>query len=191
MLDDGHGFAILGQSGAGTPEHFGMHQPADLYVGLFSKALAGNGGFLSCPAYIADYISHFSRGVIFTTTLPPAMMAGVLQALRIVRSEPLLRHKLVRNVERLKTGLENIGYQVLGGASAILAIRVGHEQRAYDMVRKLQERGIHVNIFVRPAVRRGEAVLRLTVSSAHTIDDLDVTIKTFGDLKYWVDHPLA
>lgn len=191
MLDDGHAFAILGRSGAGTPEHFGIHEPVDLYVGLFSKALAGNGGFLSCSGYIADYVSHFSRGMIFTTTLPPAMMAGVLQALRIVRSEPQLRHKLFDNVKRLKVGLESIGYDVRGGASAILAIRVGHEQHAYDMVRKMQERGIHVNTFVRPAVRRGEAVIRLTVCATHTTADLDIAIEAFSDLKPWLDRMQA
>jgi 8-amino-7-oxononanoate synthase len=183
MLDDGHGFGVLGPTGAGTAEHFGLRGQIDIYLGLFSKALASPGGFIACERHLADYLRHMSRGIIFTTALPPAMAAGALAALRIVRTETSLRERLWSNVTSMKSGLEALGYDPDGGQSPIIAIQVGHEHIAYEMTKKLEDNGIHVNTFVRPAVKRGEALIRLTMSAAHSPQDIERGLNAFKVLR--------
>jgi glycine C-acetyltransferase len=183
MLDDGHGFGLLGPTGAGTAEHFGLKGQIDVYLGLFSKALASPGGFIACARHLADYLRHMSRGIIFTTALPPAMAAGALAALRILRTESSLRERLWSNVASMKSGLEALGYHPVGGQSPIIAIQVGHEHVAYEMTKRLEDKGIHVNTFVRPAVKRGEALVRLTISAAHSSEDIDRVLNAFEQLR--------
>ncbi|MFZ5876867.1 MAG: aminotransferase class I/II-fold pyridoxal phosphate-dependent enzyme [Nitrospirota bacterium] len=183
MLDDGHGFGLLGPTGAGTAEHFGLEGQIDIYLGLFSKALASPGGFIACEQHLSDYLRHMSRGIIFTTALPPAMAAGALTALRIIRTERYLRERLWLNVTTMKSGLEALGYHPVGGQSPIIAIRVGHEHVAYEMTKRLEKSGIHVNTFIRPAVKRGEALIRLTMSAAHSSDDIERALQAFDEMR--------
>jgi len=185
MLDDGHGFGILGPTGAGTAEHFGLKGQIDIYLGLFSKALGSLGGFIACKRHLADYLLHMSRGIIFTTALPPAMASGVLAALRIIQTEKGLRDRLWLNVSRMKSGLEELGYHPTGGESPIISIRVGHEHVAYEMTRQLERKGIHVNTFIRPAVKRGEAIIRLTNSAAHSSEDIEQALSAFRLIRSW------
>jgi 8-amino-7-oxononanoate synthase len=183
MLDDGHGFGLLGPTGAGTAEHFGLKGQIDIYLGLFSKALGSPGGFIGCERHLADYLLHMSRGIIFTTALPPAMAAGALASLRIIRTDSALRERLWSNVAKMKCGLENLGYHPVGGQSPILSIQVGHEHVAYEMTKQLENSGIHVNTFVRPAVKRGEALIRLTMSAAHSSEDIERGLSAFEKMK--------
>lgn len=183
MLDDGHGFGILGDTGAGTPQHFGMNGQVDIYVGLFSKVFGSLGGFVASSRELTDYLLRTSRGIIFTTAMPVAMAAGVLEGIQIVQQDSGLRRRLWTNVARMKMGLERLGYSPTGGASPILTIRVPHEHIAYRVAKALEELGVYVNTFVRPAVKRGESIVRLTISAAHTDADLDSALAAFATVK--------
>ena len=183
MVDDAHGFGIMGQTGSGTAEHFGLNGEVDLDIGMLGGALGGVGAFVACKKYIADYLRHFSRGFLFTTTLPPATTAALLEALRIIRTDKSLREKLFSNVDIIKRGLTELGYEISATESAIVSIFIGNEQTTYDMVKMLESRGIFVNAFIRPAVKRGKAKIRLTVTAAHSDTDLAQTLEAFKLLK--------
>ncbi len=187
MVDDAHGFGIMGERGSGTAEHFGVEGRIDLDIGMLGGALGGVGAFVACKRYIADYLRHFARGFLFTTTLPPASTAALLEALRIIKTDREIRAKLWANVEKLKAGLTRLGYKISATESAIISIFVGNEQDTYDIVRMLEERGVFVNAFIRPAVRRGEAKIRLTMTAAHSDLDIASTIEAFQDIKPALD----
>lgn len=186
MVDDGHGFGLMGKSGSGTAEHYGMRDGIDLDMGIFSAALAGIGGFVACKSYIREYLRHFSRGVLFTTSLTPATTAGILEALRVIRSDPSLRAKLWENVKLFKEGISNLGYQICQTGSAIISIPIGNEQSAYKVAHMLKERGVYVNVFRRPAVRRGEGKLRLSMSASHSEADIAEALEAFKSLRPFV-----
>jgi 8-amino-7-oxononanoate synthase len=185
MVDDGHGFGLMGASGSGTAEHYGLKEGIDLDMGIFSAALAGIGGFVACKSYIRDYLKHFSRGVLFTTSMTPATTAGVLEAIRVIRTDPLLRGKLWQNVKRFKDGITDLGYRICQTGSAIISIPIGNEQNSYKMAHMLKERGVYVNVFRRPAVKRGEGKLRLSMSAAHSEADIDEALDAFKSLRAW------
>jgi 7-keto-8-aminopelargonate synthetase-like enzyme len=188
MLDDGHGFGILGDMGAGAPQHFGLNGQVEIYVGLFSKVFGSLGGFVAASREVTDYLLRISRGIIFTTALPVAMAAGVLEGVRIVQQDRLLRNRLWSNVARMKEGLQSLGFFPTGGESPILTIRVAHEHTAYQAARALEALGVYVNTFVRPAVKRGESIVRLTISAAHTEADLETAIAAFATVKPLFDR---
>lgn len=183
LVDDAHGIGVMGQTGSGTPEHFGLRGKMELEVASFSGAFAGVGGFIACKQEVADYLLHFSNGVMFTTSLAPATLAGALEALRIMRTDTARRDTLWRNVYHLRGGLESLGYRLCPTGSAVISIEVGNEERAYEAVRALEARGIAVNAFRRPAVKRGEAKVRMSVSAAHSEQDIDLTLKAFSDVR--------
>jgi glycine C-acetyltransferase/8-amino-7-oxononanoate synthase len=190
MVDDAHGFGVMGARGSGTAEHFHLDGQIDLDMGTLSGVLGGIGGFVVCKQYIADYLRHFSKGFLFTTSLPPATTAGLVEALRIVRREPELRDRLWKNVHKLKVGFKDLGYQISDTESAIMSILIGNEQDTYRIVRQLEERGVYVSSFIRPAVKRGEARVRVTVSAAHSEEDIAVLLSAFRALKPTVDSAI-
>ncbi len=183
MVDDAHGLGVMGPTGAGTSEHFGLLGKIDIEVGTASAALGGVGGFLAGKKEVVQYLRHFSRGFLFTTSLPAATAAGLLEALRIVRADPLVREKLWNNIIHLKTALIDLGYKLGSMQAAVVCIPVGDEMTTYSVVQMLEERGIYVNAFVRPAVRRGSSIIRLSISAAHSQEDIQRTIEAFQEIR--------
>lgn len=183
MVDDAHGFGVLGPRGAGTPSHFGLQGKIDLDMGTFSGALGGIGGFVACDKYIKEYLQHLSRGYLFTVTLPAATTAGLLEALRILRSDEVLRVRLWSNIEQTRVGLKRLGWRVLPTESAIVTILIGDEQITYDVIRMLEELGVCVSAFVRPAVKRGQARIRLAITASHSEADITATLRAFAEVK--------
>jgi 7-keto-8-aminopelargonate synthetase-like enzyme len=188
MVDDAHGLGVMGTRGVGTAEHFGLLGTIDIEVGTGSTALGGVGGFLAGPRAVVDYLRHFSRGFLFTTSLPAATAAGLLEALRIIRDQPEVRVKLWENIHLLRRGLAELGYDVSTMEAAVVCLRVGHEEVTYQAVKALQDKGIYVNSFVRPAVKRGKSIIRLSVTAAHSVDDIHRTLEAFKDIKPAVDR---
>lgn len=183
MVDDAHGIGVMGHNGAGTPEHFGLKGQFDLNMGIFSAALAGVGGFVACKSYIKDYILHFSRGILFTTSLTPATTAGLIEALKVIKDDPSLRARLWSNIKRLRISLKDLGYQLGPTESSIMSIHIGNEETTYKAVRMLEARGVYVNAFRRPAVKRGEAKIRISVSAAHSEEDISKVLEAFEETK--------
>lgn len=183
LLDDAHGFGILGENGTGTAEHFGMKGGFELDMGTMAGALGGFGGFVASKSHVINYLKHFSRPFLFTTALPPFAAAAMLRSLTILKADPGLRAKLWGNIMSLRRGLTDLAIKFWPTESAILAIPVGNEQITYEIVRTLESRGIYVNTFVRPAVRRDLATVRLAVSASHSDRDILETLNVFEDIK--------
>lgn len=183
MLDDAHGLGVVGASGSGTPEHFNLKGQVDLDVGTMSASLGGVGGFIACKRYIADYLQHSSKGYTFTVNLPPATTAGLLEALKIIRTDVNLRSKLWNNVRQLKKGLQTLSYQYNPTDSAIISIDIGNEHATWDAVRMLEARGISVSPVFRPMVKRGESKIRLFVTASHSESDISQTLDAFREIR--------
>ena len=172
MVDDAHGAGVLGETGRGIEEHWGMPRSVDVLMGSFSKAPGSIGGYVTGSRALIDYLRFFARSSMFTASLPAAICAGITESFRVMDSESEHRLALWRNSGRLWLGLRAAGMHVPETVSPVVTVFVGHERLLNVMSRELFDRGFKVGNVCFPAVPRGEAILRLSVSARHT--DLDV-----------------
>ncbi len=179
MVDDAHGIGVLGKTGRGTAEHFGLEEEVDLIMGTYSKSLASIGGFISGSAKVIHYIKHFARSLIFSASPPPASIASVSAALDIMEHEPERRELLWKNTRKMFTGLKELGFEVGPSQTPIIPIVVGENQNAFTMAMMLQEEGVFANVAVSPAVPNGRALLRTSYMATHTDEQLDRVLKAF------------
>lgn len=173
MVDDAHGLGVLGASGRGTAEHFGVESEVDLVMGTFSKSLAAIGGFVAGDAPIIDYVRHTARSAVFSAALPPASAAAALAALAIVEREPERRKQLWEITAYMKRELAGLGFDTGNSESPVIPIVVGDDMRALRMVRRLHEEGVFVNCVISPAVPAGRAMIRTSYMATHTRAHLD------------------
>jgi 8-amino-7-oxononanoate synthase len=173
MIDDAHGLGVLGASGRGTAEHFGLESDVDLVMGTFSKSLAAGGGFVAGDRVVIDFIRHNARAQIFSASFPPASAAAVLKALELVEREPERRERLWENTRYMKQGLESLGFDTGESETPVIPIVVGDDWVCFEMVRRLHEEGVFVNPVISPAVPPGRAMLRTSYMATHTREHLD------------------
>jgi glycine C-acetyltransferase len=190
MLDDAHGLGVLGETGRGTEEHWGMQGSADILMGTFSKAPGSIGGYVSGSRELVEYLRFFARAGVFTAALPAATCAGITCAFRIMEREPEHRIRLWENARRLHGGLRDAGWIVPEEVSPIVTAFVGHDRLLYRASRELFDRGFKVGVVSYPAVPKHAAVLRMSVSARHTSDELDRAIDVLADIgrRYGVLH---
>lgn len=178
VVDESHALGVLGRSGKGTVEQYGVEGQIDIQTGTFGKALGGAGGGYVCGSQdLVDYLYHRSRSFIFTNALPPATVAGALAALTILEEDPGLVQRLRDNTEHFRVGVETIGLELLGGESPITPIIIGETPKAYAMADRLLEDGVFLGAVGYPVVPVGEARLRAQISAALTVDDLDFALE--------------
>ncbi|NWF52102.1 MAG: pyridoxal phosphate-dependent aminotransferase family protein [Nitrospirae bacterium] len=179
MVDDAHGIGVLGKTGRGTAEHFGLEEEVDLIMGTYSKSLASIGGFVAGSADVIHYIKHFARSLIFSASPPPASVASVGAALDIIENEPERREKLWRNTRKMLNGFIELGFEVGPSQTPIIPIVVGENENAFTMSMMLQEEGIFANVAVSPAVPNGRALIRTSYMATHTDEHLDKVLAAF------------
>jgi len=181
-VDDSHAHGVLGGTGRGTPEHFGVS--VDIVTGTLGKALGGAaGGFIAGPAPIIELMSQRSRPQLFSNALPPATAGAALAALRLLLRDPSLLENLREGVAYLREGLGALGYEVLDSPSAIVPIIVGETEKAIRLSHTMLQHGILITGFGFPVVPEGTARLRAQVSAAHTRDHLDKVLGAFEALR--------
>jgi 8-amino-7-oxononanoate synthase len=180
MVDDAHGLGVLGASGRGTAEHFGLEDEVDLVMGTFSKSLAAGGGFVAGDHVIIDFIRHNARAQIFSASFPPASAAAVLKAVELVEREPERRARLWENARYMKRELEALGFDTAGSETAVIPIVVGDDWVCFEMVRRLHELGVFVNPVISPAVPPGRAMLRTSYMATHEREHLDRALEAFA-----------
>lgn len=171
LLDDAHGTGVLGRTGAGTAEQFGLEGEVDITLGTFSKTFGVTGGFVSSSGDVVEYLRFFARSHVFSASLPPIVVAAVLGGLEVLEREPKRRARLHANVASLAQGLRERGFDVHPGA-AIVSLRVPESMDVAEASRQFQEAGIFLNTFEYPAVPRHEQRFRISVISEHTDEDL-------------------
>jgi 8-amino-7-oxononanoate synthase len=179
MVDDAHGIGVLGKGGRGTAEHFGLEDQVDLIMGTYSKSLAAIGGFIAGGAEAVDYIKHWARSMIFSASLPPALVATVSTALDIIEEQPLLRTTLWRNTHKMLEGYKALGYDTGSSKTPIIPVIIKDGAKTYQMCRYLFENGVFVNPIVSPAVPPGRELLRTSCMATHTEEQLDRVLGAF------------
>lgn len=179
MVDDAHATGVLGDRGGGTADHFHVEGKVDIIMGTFSKALGGVGGFISGSSDLIRFLKINTREYIFSSALPPATAAGLIAAIKEIKSHPEIRKKLWKNVERLKGGLKALGFNTLGSETQIIPVFIGKEEKAIAASRQLFENGIFVPCVRWPAVPEGQARLRCTAMATHTDGQIDQALEAF------------
>ncbi len=181
FIDDAHGFGVMGKTGAGTGEHFGLQDEVDLYLSTFAKSMAGIGAFVSGDKSIIDYLRYTMRSQIFAKALPMPMVEGGLVRLNMLRNDHSHRANLWENVKRLQTGLRERGFNLGNTESPVTPVYLSGElDEALRMNRDLRENyGIFCSLVVYPVVPKGVIMLRMIPSAVHTAQDIDETIEAF------------
>ncbi|MEJ6622156.1 MAG: aminotransferase class I/II-fold pyridoxal phosphate-dependent enzyme [Opitutae bacterium] len=173
ILDDAHGFGVLGKNGRGTADHFGMTDQVDVLCASFSKSLAGAGGFVASTREAIDYMRSHSKQTIFSAALSPASCACAQAALEIMQNEPEHQEKLFKNLARYRSILENLGLDTWESETPAIPIVLGEKEKVYYFWKALLEKGIYAIISIAPGVPPGKDLIRTAISAAHTEEDLD------------------
>jgi 8-amino-7-oxononanoate synthase len=179
MVDDAHGIGVLGNTGRGTVEYFGMENDVDLIMGTYSKSLASIGGFIAGDEDVVHYIKHFARALIFSASPPPASVAAVSAAIDIIESEPQRREMLWKNTNKMMQGFKDLGFETGPSQTPIIPIIVGADETAFRAVIMLQEEGVYANVAVSPAVPPGKALIRTSYMATHTDEQLERVLEAF------------
>jgi len=179
MVDDAHGIGVLGRGGRGTAEHFGLEDQVDLIMGTYSKSLAAIGGFIAGSKEVINFIKHVGRSMIFSASLPPALVATVSEALDIIEEQPQLREQLWKNTRKMLKGYKDLGFDTGDSETPIMPIIIGDSLKVYQMCRRLFENGVFVNPVVNPAVPPGRELLRTSFMATHTEEQLDRVLNAF------------
>jgi glycine C-acetyltransferase len=180
VVDDSHATGVLGPTGRGTPEHFGVIGEVDVITSTLGKALGGAaGGFVAGSAALCDMLTQRSRPQLFSNALPPTVAASALASVEFLGAHPERVTTLRENATYFREALTEAGFAPLAGETPIVPIIIGETATAMKMSDMLLEQGVFVTGFGFPVVPRGEARIRCQVSAAHTRADLDEAIAAF------------
>ena len=179
-VDDSHATGVLGRSGRGVAEHYGMIGDVDIITSTLGKALGGAaGGFTAGPASLTDYLTQRSRPQLFSNALPPTVAGSALAAVRHIERHPELVARLRENTRYFRDQLVALGFKPLPGETPIVPVILGETAKAIRMSELLLEEGVFVTGFGYPVVPQGHARIRCQLSAAHTRDDLDFALAAF------------
>ncbi len=173
MIDEAHSVGVLGKSGRGLEEYFGMEGTADIKMGTLSKTIPSVGGYVAGKKDIINYLRHASRAYIFSAALPPAQAAAAKEAFKVILDEPWRVEKLRINTKQFISGLKDRGFDTLQTKTAIVPILCGSDERAFAVTKVAQRNDIFVLPVVSPAVAPGMARLRATVTAAHEPEEIE------------------
>lgn len=183
MLDDAHATGVIGDNGRGTASYFNLENEVDLITGTFSKAFGGIGGFVAGDLEVIEYIKHKSSANIFSTSMPPSIVASNLKALKIIRSEKGRIDRLQQLSSQLRSRLIELGFKVLDGHSAIIPIIIGDDEETILLWKWLLEQGVYTNPVLNPAVPVGSQLIRICLMATHTDVHIEKIIESFKSFK--------
>jgi glycine C-acetyltransferase len=180
VMDDSHSTGVLGKTGRGTAEHFGVLGEVDVITSTLGKALGGAaGGFVAGSEELCDYLMQRARPQLFSNALPTTVAASALQAVRFVESHPQRVETLRQNTKYFREQIIEVGFKPLAGETPIVPIIVGETAAAIQMSNMLLDEGVFVTGFGFPVVPQGQARIRCQISAGHTRADLDEAIAAF------------
>lgn len=185
MIDDAHGFGTMGETGAGTSEHFGLMDEVDIYFSTFAKSMAGIGAFVATDKDIIDSLKYNMRSQIFAKSLPMPMVIGALKRLDILQNQPQHKENLWKVAKMLQNGLIEEGFNIGDTESPVTPVYVkGNVAEGTNVVVDLRENhGIFCSIVAYPVVPKDVLMLRLIPTAAHTVKEVEETIKVFKIIK--------
>ncbi len=180
VMDDSHATGVLGETGRGTAEHFGVVGEVDIITSTLGKALGGAaGGFVAGSAALCDYLTQRSRPQLFSNALPPTVAASAMASVRFIESHPERVTALRENARYFRDSITEAGFSPLAGETPIIPIIVGETSKAIQMSDMLLDEGIFVTGFGFPVVPQGEARIRCQLSASHTRSDIDQAVEAF------------
>jgi 8-amino-7-oxononanoate synthase len=173
MIDEAHSVGVLGKTGRGIEEHFGMEDVIDLKMGTLSKTIPSVGGYVAGSKELINYLRHASRAYIFSAALPPAQTAAANEAFKVILDEPWRVQKLNANSEQFIQGLKRRGFDTMLTETAIVPVLCGTDEAAFSLTAAAQQQDLFVLPVVSPAVPPGLSRLRATVTAAHEAEDIE------------------
>ncbi len=176
MVDDAHSLGVIGKNGAGASSHFDLTDDVDLIMGTFSKSLASIGGFIASDKETINYLKHNSRSLIFSASITPASTASVLAALDIIIKEPERIEKLWENTRYALDNLKVMGFDVGHTESPIIPLYIRDNLKTFKITKMLMDDGIFVNPVVSPAVSSDSSLIRFSIMSTHTFEQIDYAL---------------
>jgi len=176
LIDEAHSTFLFGPNGRGVAEHYGLDKEVDFHLGTFSKSLGGQGGFVCGSRELIEYVMAFSRSRFFSCNLSPVLIAGLRAGLEIASEEPELRTGLWSNVAYLRRRFEEEGVDIGKSNSQVMPVMVNNDQKVFAVAEKIQDRGLFLNPVTYPAVPKHRSRLRISVSAAHTKEDLEKAV---------------
>ncbi len=192
FVDDAHGFGTMGKTGAGIGEEQGCMNQIDVYFSTFAKSMASIGGFLAAEKNVLKFLRYNMRSQVFAKSLPMAIVVGNQKRLDLLRSKPELKEKLWHNVNRLQNGLREKGFDI--GTTNTPVTPVHMKGGLFDATQLIFDMRENYNIFcsvvVYPVIPKGQIILRLIPTAAHTDEDIDLTLKAFSELRDKVEQKL-
>jgi len=173
LIDEAHSTFVFGPNGRGVAEHFGLDDEVDIHIGTFSKSLGGQGGFVAGSQGLIDYLRGFSRSRFFSCALAPTVVAGISRALELAEAHPELRTQLWGNVAYMQGLLRDAGVDIGESESQVIPIMVRNDAKVFDLGEELLRAGVFINPVKYPAVGKHKSRFRMSISAAHTHEDLE------------------
>ncbi len=183
FVDDAHAVGVLGATGAGTPEHFGLKGKIDVLSGTFGKALGGAvGGYIAGKKEIVELLRQKSRTYLFSNSVPPSVVMASIRALDLIKEKPELLQRVFENTKYFRNELKKLGFNVLEGIHPIVPVMLNDAKKTQEMSKKLLEKELYVVGLWFPVVPEGTARLRFQVSAAHTRQQLDHALEILSEV---------
>jgi len=179
-VDDAHGSGVLGESGRGTVDHFGLHGRVDFSIGTLSKAIGSVGGYVACSKTAQEWLSHRGRPLLFSTALPPASAAAAIEAVTMLMETTEYTDRLWDNALYFKDKLNTLGFDIGHSQTPITPVIIGNEATTMEFSRALFKNGVFVSAIVFPTVPRGTGRVRCMVTAGHTKEQLDRAAAAFA-----------
>lgn len=173
VLDDAHGFGVLGRQGRGTVDHFGLNDKVDILCGSLSKSLGSTGGFVSGSRDLIEYLRTNSKQTVFSAALSPSQAAAAMASLDVMQTEPEHQERLWKNTKRYRAVLQGLGLDTWGSETPAIPIVLGSKERVYLFWRALLEKGVFTVMSIAPAVPPGKDLIRTAISARHTDEQID------------------
>ena len=176
LIDEAHSTFLFGPNGRGVAEHFGLDDAIDFHLGTFSKSLGGQGGFVCGSQDLVDYTNAFARSRFYSCNLAPMVAAGLLAGVKIVENEPQLRARLWSNVAFLRRRFAEEGIDIGKSTSQVMPVMVNNDAKVFAVAEKIQDRGLFLQPVTYPAVPKHKSRLRVSVSAAHSEEQLETAV---------------
>jgi 8-amino-7-oxononanoate synthase len=179
MIDEAHATGVLGRRGSGATEYFGVEDRVPIVMGTLSKAVGSLGGYVAGNKKLIDFLRNRARAYIFDTSLPASALAASLAAIDVIEFEPERRECLWRLIRKFKSGLENIGLEVLSSHSAVIPVLIGEAEPTLSFARSLRENGIFTPAVRPPSVPPGKCRIRATLMATHKEEHIELALRAF------------
>jgi len=182
LVDDAHGFGVLGERGCGSLAHFGITSPRIIYMATLGKAAGVFGAFVAAEQVVVDTLINNASSYVYTTATPPALASAVLESLQLIELGEKQRSHLQRLIAHLRGSMHDLRWPLMRSTTAIQPLLIGDNQAALELSSALRERGIWVAAIRPPTVPQGTARLRITLSAAHSMADVTRLIEALHEL---------